>query len=263
MSTHTENTSVEAPGTWPLAEVSLKVLDLRNQVRFYESFGMQRMESSEDKAVFSAGKFLLTLRQLTNGRPRPAHAAGLFHLAILVPNRATLGAFLRHASQHRWNFIGAADHLVSEALYFSDPENNGIEVYVDRPKNEWKWNEGRIAMDTLPLDLHALGQEGTDRWNGFPAATRLGHIHLTVSHLDESQDFYESLGLKLTSNWGAFRFLSWDAYHHHVAINLVAGRNAAPVATDVAGLESFSIAREALGKARFDPGHVLLTPPQS
>src|SRR5713226_8645907 len=145
---------------WPLRDVSLKVLDLPNQAAFYESFGMHRIESSKEQATLSAGEFRLTLRQLAGGRPRPAHSAGLFHFAILLPDRVALGAFLRHASQHRWNFSGAADHLVSEALYFTDPENNGIEVYVDRPRSEWRWEEARISMDTLPLDLHALGREG-------------------------------------------------------------------------------------------------------
>lgn len=253
---------------WPLQDVALKVGDLPGQMAFYRSLGFGVQESSPTAALLSAGTFHLTLRPLPDGRPRPPHTAGLFHFAILLHDRIELGSFLRHASRQAWNFVGAADHLVSEALYFSDPEGNGIEVYADRPRDLWQWSpagEGsrrKISMDTLPLDLNALAGLPGPVWTGFRASTRLGHMHLTVGDLDRSQSFYESLGLHLTAGWGPFRFLSFDGYHHHIAINLVAGPNAAPVSRTDRGIDGFSLSRETVTAALPDPDGILLTPPQ-
>ena len=250
---------------WPLRDVTLKVLDLQRQVSFYQDFGFALLNQSNDSATLAAGHgFHLTLQSMPHPLPRPPLAAGLFHFAILVPDRQTLGSFLRHSARHKWNFVGAADHLVSEALYFSDPEDNGIEVYADRPSETWQWADHRVSMATLPLDLDALAAlpapPSAHDWSGFPPATRLGHIHLTVTNLDLSQTFYESLGLSLTANWGPFRFLSYDGYHHHVAINLAAGHNAAPVSPKFSGLASFSVLRNTLTHPRSDPSNILLTP---
>ena len=246
--------------SWPLRSVTLKVLDLSAQIAFYLQFGFALREESSDTAVLSAGDFELTLIALKRGRPRPSHTAGLFHFAILLPHRESLGSFIKHASHHSWNFVGAADHLVSEALYFSDPEGNGIEVYADRPRERWTWKNERVAMDTLPLDLDALAEISSQDWLGFPAGTRLGHMHLTVGDLDSSQSFYESLGLRLTADWGSFRFLSWDDYHHHVAINLLSGRNARHVTPDISGLAGFSIRSSSLPTKRTDPSGIELNP---
>jgi catechol 2,3-dioxygenase len=245
---------------WPLRSAALKVLDLSAQIAFYRQFGLQALRKSSESATLSAGDFELTLSALNNGRRRPAHTAGLFHFAILLPHRESLGSFVRHAAHHSWDFVGAADHLVSEALYFSDPEGNGIEVYADRPRELWTWKNDKVVMDTLPLDLNALAEISSQDWLGFPPATRLGHMHLTVGDLDASQSFYESLGLRLTADWGPFRFLSWDNYHHHVAINLLAGRNAAPVTPEISGLARFSIRSSALSAERTDPSGINLEP---
>jgi len=244
---------------WPLRDVTLKVLNLEAQLIFYKAFGFRQIAQSENRRVLTAGDgFQLTLVSPDNLKPRPPISAGLFHFAILVPDRATLGSFLRHAVRQRWNFVGAADHLVSEALYFSDPERNGIEVYVDRPSEMWRWENERIEMATLPLDLDALIGSGTGQWSGFPVATRLGHMHLTVTDLDASQEFYESLGMKLTANWGPFRFLSYDGYHHHLGINLAAGHNAVQPAAEFSGLESFSIERDTVESSQPDPSRIIV-----
>ncbi len=250
---------------WPLRDLTIKVLDLYSQISFYKDFGFKELARSNDSSTLAAGNgFQLTLHAIPNLRPRPPLSAGLFHFAILVPDRASLGGFLRHASRHKWNFVGAADHLVSEALYFCDPEDNGIEVCADRSNRSWQWAGDRINMTTLPLDLEELAALpgspiGADSFE-FPHATRLGHMHLTVTNLDVSQNFYESLGLMLTANWGSFRFLSYDGYHHHVAINLAAGHNAACVSREFSGLASFSIARNTLTHPLADPSHILVTP---
>ncbi len=246
--------------SWPLRSVALKALDLSAQISFYRQFGFTLREESSNSAILTAGEFELTLIALKNGRLRPNRTAGLFHFAILLPHRESLGSFIRYASHHSWNFVGAADHLVSEALYFSDPEGNGIEVYADRPRELWTWQGNKVQMDTLPLDLDAIAEISSQDWLGFPAATRLGHMHLTVGDLDASQSFYESLGLRLTADWGPFRFLSWDNYHHHVAINLLSGRNAPPVAPDITGLASFSIRSSNFPHPQTDPSGIQLNP---
>jgi catechol 2,3-dioxygenase len=246
---------------WPLHSVTLKVLDLPAQIAFYRQFGFQlATDSSPSSATLIAGDVQLNLIALTNGKPRPPRTAELFHFAILLSDRNSLGSFVGHAARHRWDFVGAADHLVSEALYFSDPEGNGIEVYADRPHKEWQWQDGKVAMDTLPLDLESLAALDSPEWSGFPSATSLGHIHLTVSDLDVSQSFYQSLGLHLTANWGTFRFLAWDNYHHHVAINLLAGPHAAPVTPQISGLASFSIRQSNLPNEKADPSNFLVVP---
>ncbi len=230
--------------SWPLRDVTLKVLNLSLQADFYQDFGLQLLDRSERHATLAAGDARLLLKRLTDGRPRPPRTAGLFHFALVLPDRTWLGSFLRFAKGKPWQLVGTGDHLVSESLYFSDPEQNGIEVYADRPAESWQWNDGRISMATLPLDLHELAQLSGAEWQGFPSGSRLGHMHLTVGDLDRSQAFYEKLGLQLTLDWGAFRFLAWDGYHHNLAINLVEGRNAAPVTANISGLESFSVERE-------------------
>jgi catechol 2,3-dioxygenase len=261
---------------WPLREITVKVLDLAAQRAFYRSFGFADVSTSENQVVMSAGSFQLRLQSVPDLKPRPPLTAGLFHFAILVPDRATLGAFLRHATRHKFNFVGAADHLVSEALYFTDPEDNGIEVYADRPRHNWQRVEGTINMATLPLDLDELASlpastplvpgsspavSPSPQWTGFPPHTRLGHVHLTVTNLDVSQKFYESLGLHITTNWGPFRFLAYDGYHHHIAVNLAAGHHAAPVSPTVSGLASFSLDRPTLTRTRSDPSHIAIHPP--
>ena len=243
---------------WPLREVTLKVLDLRAQTAFYESFGLQVQERSKRGAVLAAGDVSLHLKQLPGGKQRPPRTAGLYHFALLLPERDSLGAFLRAAYLNQWHFVGSADHLVSESLYFYDPEGNGIEVYADRPRESWDWSDGTVRMATWALDLDELTQLPGSEWNGFPAGTRLGHMHLTVSDLDRSQEFYESLGMNLTLDWETFRFMAWDGYHHHVAINLVEGRKAAAVTAEISGLESFSIERQMGQRKIVDPNGVAL-----
>jgi catechol 2,3-dioxygenase len=249
---------------WPLREVTLKVLDLQRQVEFYAEFGFRVLSETAAEAKLAAGNgFLLRLQTRANLKPRQPLSAGLFHFAILVNDRETLGSFVRHAAKHRWNLVGAADHLVSEALYFQDPEDNGIEVYADRPRGEWEWHGSRVQMATLPLDLEALAQGGGEAWAGFPDATRLGHIHLTVTNLDVSQNFYESLGFTLTANWGPFRFFSFDGYHHHLAINLAAGHNAAPVPADATGILGYSLLRDTVTREVSDPARIHVFTPQA
>ena len=246
---------------WPLGAIELKVLDLERVVAFYESFGLARFSGDASHAVMGVdGPPLLRLTALPEGRERPPHTAGLFHHAILLPSEEQLGGFLRRVLEARLPLTGTADHLVSQALYFDDVEGNGIEVYADRPRSEWQYPNGRLNIGIEHLDFERLLRIAAPPQPKLPAGTVLGHVHLNVGDLDASQAFYESLGMELMAQAGhVMRFLSWDGYHHHLGINLLEGRDAAPVEPGVRGLRSFEIRR--LDVARTDPNGILLAPP--
>jgi len=248
-------------GDWPLGAVELKVLDLEREVAFYESFGLSRVSGDSEHAVLGAGGSpLLRLVALPGGLDRPRHTAGLFHFAILLPSEQELGGFLRRSLEERLPLTGTADHFVSQALYFDDAEGNGIEVYADRPRSEWQYPGGRLNIGTEHLDFERLLRIASTPEKKFSAGTVLGHMHLNVSDLDRSQSFYESLGMELMAEAGSvMRFLSWNGYHHHLGINLLEGRGAAPVTGDVRGLRGFQIGR--LHGSRTDPDGILLEPP--
>lgn len=246
---------------WPLGAVELKVLDLEREVAFYERFGLKLLEGGKDIAVLGAnGAPLLRLRALAGGRERPRRTAGLYHFAILLHDEEELGAFLKRALEERLPLTGTADHFVSQALYFDDPEGNGIEVYADRPRSEWQYPDGRLSIGTDHLDFERLLRIAPKPEPKFSPATVLGHMHLNVSDLDTSQAFYESLGMELTAEAGrVMRFLSWDGYHHHLGINVLQGSGAAPVEPEVRGLRNFEVRR--LSAPQTDPNGVVVTPP--
>jgi catechol 2,3-dioxygenase len=230
---------------WPLGALELKVLDLAREVQFYEWFGLTRLSGDAGTATLGAGsKPLLRLRRLQGGRPRPPRTAGLYHFAILLPREEELGGFLQRALDERLPLTGTADHFVSQALYFDDPEGNGIEVYADRPRSEWRYAGGRIDIGTDHLDFERLLRIADKPTAKFSPETVLGHMHLNVADLDRSQAFYESMGMELMAELGRMmRFMSWDGYHHHLGLNLLQGRGAAPVDAGMSGLASFEVAR--------------------
>ena len=206
------------------------------------------------------GSPLLRLTALPGGRQRPRHTAGLYHFAILLPTEVQLGGFLQRTLEKRLPLTGTADHFVSQALYFDDAEGNGIEVYADRPRAEWQYPNGRLNIGTEHLDFERLLRIASPPEAKFPGGTVIGHVHLNVGDLDDSQAFYESLGMELMAEAGhVMRFLSWEGYHHHLGINLLEGRGAVPVEPDVRGLGSFEIRR--LDSLRTDPSGILLNPP--
>ena len=184
-------------------------------------------------------------------RARPHGTTGLFHLAILLPSRADLARALRRVADAGWRFTGASDHLVSEALYLHDPEGNGIEIYRDRPREQWRFVDGELQMDTLPLDLDSvLGElSGADtEANGMPAGTRIGHVHLNVAELSAAEDFYAgALGFDVTvRSYPGALFFSTGGYHHQIGVNTWAGRERRrrhPARSGCAGSSSRSQAR--------------------
>ena len=247
---------------WPLGAVELKVLDLQREVEFYERFGLERTDGAQEHAVLSAGDIpLLRLTALPGGRERPRHSSGLYHFAILLPTEQELGGFLQRSLEERLPLTGTADHFVSQALYFDDPEGNGIEVYADRPRSEWQYPGGRLNIGTDHLDFERLLRIASQPQKKFTPGTLLGHVHLNVGDLDASQAFYESLGMELMAEAGrVMRFLSWDGYHHHLGINLLEGRGAGPVEPDVRGIRDFEVRR--IGSPRTDPNGIEVIPPR-
>ncbi|GAC1504601.1 MAG: VOC family protein [Candidatus Dormibacteraceae bacterium] len=245
---------------WPLGSVELKVLDLEREVDFYERFGLVRIDGGPSTATLGAGGSpLLRLKAMPGGRQRPRRSAGLFHFAILLPSEPELGVFLRRALEARLPLTGTADHFVSQALYFDDPEGNGIEVYADRPRSEWQYSNGKLNIGTDHLDFEQLMRIADKPEKKFSSDTVLGHMHLNVSDLDTSQAFYESIGMELILDARVMRFMSWDGYHHHLGINVLEGRNAAKVEPEVRGLQGFEVRR--LDGARADPNGIEVTPP--
>jgi catechol 2,3-dioxygenase len=184
------------------------------------------------------------LRERSGARPAPSRGrTGLFHFALLLPDRRALGRFLAHTRGLGLQ-VGAGDHLVSESLYLRDPDGLGIEVYADRPPSRWRRVGRELMMATDPLDLRGLvDAAGDERWIGMPAASRIGHVHLHVGDLDLAAGFYSAaLGFDRTvwSYPGAL-FFAAGGYHHHLGTNVWAGRTASPPAADEAQLLDWTI----------------------
>lgn len=208
-----------------------KILGLQVSRRYHTDDGNGDLVYDLDvkhRSPLSINGPLLIIQHDPNAKSVPQNSAGLFHFAILVPDRKSLASTYLAVRNSGVRYDGFADHLVSESLYLRDPENNGIEIYRDRPSIEWsRDNEGHIKMDTLPLDLDSLVSEELnkeERKNAevFPTGTKIGHMHLKVTNLERSIKFYhEKLGLDITSDWSTMgaAFLSAGGYHHHVGIN--------------------------------------------
>src|SRR5688500_3203093 len=177
------------PSDAHIGQVSLTVRDLDRSVLFYRDL-LGLLESKRAGRTSwlrpAGGRTLLELHENTGAIPKPSRSSGLYHFAILVPSRAALGRSLRRLADKRWPMTGASDHLVSEALYLNDPDGLGIEIYRDRPREEWPTRNGQLLMATDPLDLQSLVDEpGAEvPWSGLEAATVMGHVHLHVPHLD-------------------------------------------------------------------------------
>lgn len=214
-----------------IGRVSLSVSNLAASISYYQDFlGLHLIRSVGNQAYLGAGnKVLLELSEQTGGHKQP-HTTGLYHFALLVPSRIDLALTLRHLVEVQANFVGFADHHVSEAIYLSDPDGHGIEIYRDRPKAEWTDREGNFYMTTDPLDIKGLLAEisqSSSNWQGIHPETMMGHIHLHVGNLQQNQEFYAGiLGFDVMLEWGTAAFLSAGGYHHHLGMNTWAGVNA-------------------------------------
>jgi catechol 2,3-dioxygenase len=234
-----------------IGQITLTVRDLARSADFYaRALGLSKLASDAAQVTLGAGdRTLLTLIADPAARARSPREAGLFHTAFLLPDRAALGRWLHHAAATRLPLQGASDHKVSEAIYLADPEGNGIEVYVDRPRAQWTGRDGAIQMATDPLDLDDLAAAADGPWTGAPDGTVVGHVHLQVGDVAQAQGFYTgTLGFPVTATYPGAAFYGSGGYHHHLATNVWNSRGAGP-RTPSTGLTSVEILAEAASVA--------------
>ncbi|MEQ8833531.1 MAG: VOC family protein [Roseitalea porphyridii] len=226
MDEHAQTAATNLPGpATRIGAVRLAVRDLDAARDFYtRAIGLEPVAGDgATTALGIDGRPLVELEAAPDERPAPRGASGLFHLALLVPERPALAAAVRRVVDAGARFSGAADHLVSEALYLNDPEGNGIEIYRDRPRDEWPSVDGRLQMDTLPIDLDGVMAERPDA--PAPATmepgTTMGHIHLRVDDLDAAGRFAVGvLGLDvMVDTYPGALFVAAGGYHHHIGMN--------------------------------------------
>lgn len=224
--------------------VHLQVGSLERSLPWYgEVLGLRVLGREGARVELGAAgseEILVTLQEYPGARPVPRGGRlGLYHFALLLPDRPALGCFLRHLLA-RGEPFGASDHLVSEALYLRDPDGLGVEVYRDRPRDRWEWQGGELRMATNPLDRTELAAAGgATPWEGAPVGTRIGHVHLHVGDLARANAFYHtSLGLdRVVWSYPGALFLSAGGYHHHLAVNTWAADAGPPEAGEARLLE--------------------------
>ncbi|MCA1553455.1 MAG: VOC family protein, partial [Chloroflexi bacterium] len=228
-----------------LGYVHLTVSDLERALRFYqEALGFKVHRREGDTAALGAGRDDLLVLTEVKGARRVPRATGLYHFAILVPSRVELGYALRNMMQHELE-LGFGDHYVSEAIYLSDPDGNGIEIYRDRPRGEWTYRNGRPVMGTEMVDVRGvLGelQGQPEQWQGLHHDTVLGHMHLQVSDVRAAEAFYRDvIGFDVIANLGSASFVSAGGYHHHLGMNTWHSAGAPPPPPNLVGLRDYTV----------------------
>lgn len=236
------------PAQTTMGPVRLVAGDLDMLTAFYaRALGLEVLGRDARRARLGAGgAALIELVGDPDAPRRPPRTTGLFHLALLVPGRADLAQVVHRVAGAGARFSGASDHLVSEALYLDDPEGNGIEVYRDRPREEWRHGpDGELEMATLPIDLDGvLGSlsPGTPD-EGMPPGTVVGHVHLQVRDTDEAEDYYAgALGFDVTvRGYPGALFVAAGGYHHHLGLNTWGTRGAPAPPPGSRGLDRFRL----------------------
>ncbi|MBI5650250.1 MAG: VOC family protein [Chloroflexi bacterium] len=240
-----------------LGFVRIAVSDLQRALDFYQNtlgFKLHRREGNH--ARLGAGENdLLVLDELPNAR-RVNRATGLYHFAMRVPSRVALAHALKQLADTNAPLQGFADHLVSEAIYLADPDGNGIEIYRDRPRDEWRDARGNLKMGTEPLDVRGVLDELKNNgapWHGLERGTVLGHMHLKVAHIADAEEFYCGiLGFDFIMRYGpAALFVSAGGYHHHIGLNTWESAGAPPLPSDALGLREFVV--RVPNRAELDP----------
>ncbi len=218
-----------------VSRVGLKARDAEGLAEFYRSvLGLEELARDGETITLGAkGRALLVIEADKAAKPDDPRSAGLFHTAFLLPSRADLGRWINHAIANRISIDGASDHLVSEALYLSDPEGNGIEIYSDRPRDAWKMNGSQIAMATERLDIPgviASVPAGDSGWQGAPENSVIGHVHLRAGDPAAAEAWWhDALGMDTMAKYGPSAvFLSSGGYHHHIGANSWSSAGAGP-----------------------------------
>jgi catechol 2,3-dioxygenase len=225
------------PDATHLGRVRLQVADLDRSIAYYETVvGLRVLRRGASTAMLGPhgdDHVIVELREKKGVRPVGRRGnIGLYHFAILLPDRASLGRFIGHL-RDIGAYAGMSDHFVSEAVYLTDPDGLGIEVYADRPRSDWKTEDRQLTMTTIPLDVASVvASARNEPWSGMPAGTVLGHVHLYVQDIDAAERFYHSgVGFdKVVWSYPGALFMSAGGYHHHLGTNTWAA--GAPLSTD-------------------------------
>lgn len=230
-----------------IGTAALKVASLTRSITFYtQIIGLELLDRTDDQTATLgvAGKPLLHLEAIPDAQRPPRASTGLYHIAILLPTRLDLARRIHHFIQVQQRF-GYGDHLVSEAFYLSDPDDNGLEIYSDRPREGWRWHNGTVQMTVDAVDMESLLNElvgQSTEQPTLPAGTIIGHMHLKVGDIKLAQDFYHGvLGFDVTASMPGALFVSAGGYHHHLGLNTWESRGAPPAPATATGLQHFSI----------------------
>lgn len=239
-------TQARLPNETHMGYAHLRVANLERSLTFYrDQLGLREIRRQGSTVYLSATgaePAHIALTEQADAVRKNRRTIGLYHVAILFPSRQTLAETFRNLIAQGVQFGGFSDHLVSEALYLDDPDGNGIELYRDRPREEWRMNGSSVEMATEPLDVHdLLGQAGDSLYDGVDLATQIGHIHLHVSNLATAEAFYSGvLGFDVMQrSYPGALFISAGGYHHHIGLNTWAGKSPAPA--NAVGLINFSV----------------------
>lgn len=230
-----------------IGKVVLNVENMDNMKNFYTSIiGLEIKKETEQMlqlGAFGDKEVLLELQPVAPSGEKPS-ATGMYHMAFLLPTRKDLGEMLYHLLVSKYQLTGASDHGYSEALYLDDPEGNGIEIYADKPKSMWDIREdGQIAGVTEPMDAEGVIGEAKQEFQGMPKGSYMGHVHLFVAELEETETFYKNiLGFDLKFKFGPqAKFFAAGEYHHQIGTNVWAGRNIPAAQEGLRGLNYFTI----------------------
>jgi len=240
-------TTLSLPETAHIDSVHLRVISLDRALAFYRDIlGFTVVERDGATVALAASPDeppIITLTEHPDAQRKPQRSTGLYHVAILMPDRPALARVLRRLLVQRYPLGGASDHGVSEALYLSDPDGNGLEIYRDRPRADWQMDGDQVAMVTEALDLENLLADAQEQDSGVAPGTIIGHVHLHVADLEHAEAFYGGkLGFDMMMRMGQYGayFMAAGGYHHHLGLNIWAGP--LPPPANAVGLESFTIA---------------------
>ncbi len=231
-----------------MGAVTLKTSNLERSLEFYTRvIGLKILRQEEADAVLGADvRPIISLHEMLGARRPEPNSTGLYHAAILFPDRHSLAVKIAQVEALHYPY-GFADHLVSEAFYLSDPEGNGLELYRDRSPHEWTWVGSRVRMASDPIDFESFFagvKEGDPALAdpAVPSSTKLGHVHLRVADVDTAEQFYHSLlGFDITALWPGALFVSAGGYHHHLGMNTWESRGGKPPVELATGMAEFSI----------------------